>query len=59
MINTQRKEESEECMLNDRDISFGDASLIEGNEQIKAKARARLEESIALVQSEIHLIVII
>jgi hypothetical protein len=32
MINTKREEENEEYIFNDRDISFGEATVIEGSE---------------------------
>ncbi len=35
MINAKREEENEEYIFNDRDISFGEATAIEGGEQTK------------------------
>jgi hypothetical protein len=32
MINAKREEENEEYIFNDRDISFGETTNIEGNE---------------------------
>ena len=46
MISANKEEENEEYTFNDRDISFGEATVIEGNEQFKAKARETLEATL-------------
>ena len=38
MISANKEEENEEYTFNDRDISFGEATVIEGNEQKKGSS---------------------
>ena len=57
MINANKEEENEEYTFNDRDISFGEATVIEGNEQFKAKARETLEATLNSVSTDINHIV--
>ncbi len=57
MINGKREEENEEYIFNDRDISFGEASAIEGGEQTKEKARVSLEATLDSISKDINHIV--
>jgi len=59
MINAKREEENEEYIFNDRDISFGEATAVEGSEQFKEKARVTLETTLDSISKDINHVVML
>lgn len=59
MINAKREEDNEEYIFNDRDISFGEATAIEGSEQFKEKTRETLEATLDSISKDINHIVML